>query len=247
MVKFKNSFWKKFLDGTPEYLARHYWWAYLWQPAIWFFDHQPIINLILFGQYKRLLKQTLQCLQNCPDGWLLQLTCVYGKLTPTLLKHLKDKPLYLIDVTTAQLKASYNKLKPCQRPKLLSARMNTESLAFQKDSFATILIFFLMHEMPAIARYRTLAETLRILQPGGRLVITEYAEEPHWHWIYRLRWLRNQLLHWEPFLQGFWQEDLYAILQHEANKAGKTLQQITSYPVFNGFYRVVVYEVGEKI
>ncbi len=241
MSLFKISFWKKFLDGTPEYLARHYWWAYLWRPAIWFFDHQPVINMILFGQYKHLLKKTLQCLENRPVGRVLQLTCVYGKLTPSLLNQLGSQPLYLVDVATAQLEASCNKLTNTQRSQLLAARMNAESLAFKSNSFATILIFFLMHEMPAVARQRTLAESIRILQPGGRLVITEYGEEPCWHWIYRFRPLRQQLTYWEPFLEGFWHEDMSAILQNEAAKQQKVLRQISCYSVYGGFYRVMVY------
>ncbi len=246
MAMFKISLWKKFLDGTPEYLARHYWWAYLWRPAIWFFDHQPIINLILFGQYQRLLTQTLRCLENRPAGRLLQLTCVYGKLTPTLLDYLGNQPLYLIDVATAQLETSRNKLESARRSQLLPARMNAESLAFQDNTFATILIFFLMHEMPTAARQHTLAETMRVIQPGGRLVITEYGEEPCRHWIYRLWPLRQQLTYWEPFLQDFWREDISTMLQHEANKLGKTLRQVESHPVFDGFYRVLVYEMDSK-
>jgi len=246
MARLKISFWEKFLDGTPEYLARHFWWAYLWRPAIWFFDHLPIINLILFGQYRRLLTQTLRCLKNRPAGRLLQLACVYGKLTPTLLEHMGNQPLHLIDVTTAQLEVSRNKLEPARRSQLLSARMNAESLAFEDNSFATILIFFLICEMPAQARQRTLAETMRVLRPGGRLVITEYGEEPRGHWIYRLRWLRKQLTYWEYFLQDFWREDLSAILQREAGKLGKTLRQVERHPVFDGFYRVLVYEMDPQ-
>jgi len=240
---FRVSFWKKFLDGVPEYLARYYWWAYLWRPAIWFFDHQPIINLILFGQYKRLMMQTLQCLESRPAGRLLQLTCVYGKLTPTLLEVPGNQPMYLIDVATAQLQASRSKLAPARRAQLLPARMNAESLAFQDNSFSTILIFFLMHEMPTTARQRTLAETVRVLQPGGRLVITEYGEEPCDHWIYRMHWLRKQLLFWEPFLEDFWREDLSALLQQEAHRQGKAIEQVERHPVFDGFYRVLVYEM----
>jgi len=63
------------------------------------------------------------------------------------------------------------------------------------------------------------------------------------HWIYRQRWLRKQLLFWEPFLDDFWREDLSTILQQEAHRQGKTLQQIESHPVFDGFYRVLVYEM----
>ncbi len=193
-----------------------------------------------------MLTQTLQCLENRPPGRALQLTCVYGKLTPTLLTHLGDQSLYLIDVAAAQLKASRNKLEPARRSQLLSVRMDAETLAFQDSAFATILIFFLMHEMPAAARHRTLAETMRVLQPGGRLVIAEYGEEPRRHWIYRRRLLRRQLTRWEPFLAGFWREDISAILQHEASKLGKTLWQIEKHPVFDGFYRVLVYEMDTQ-
>lgn len=246
MAKLRISFWQRFLDGTPEYLARHYWWAYLWRPAIWFFDHQSIINLILFGQYRRLMTRTLRCLDNRPAGRLLQLTCVYGELTPTLLDHLGRQPLYLIDVATAQLEASRNKLEPARRSQLLPVRMDAETLAFRDSVFSTILIFFLMHEMPTDARRRTLAETMRVMQPGGRLVIAEYGEEPRRHWIYRLPWLRKQLLFWEPFLDEFWREDISAILQHEAERLGKRLRQVETHSVFAGFYRVLVYEMAAQ-
>ena len=73
--------YQKFLSGgIPEYLARHYWWAYLWEKSLWFFDHQPIINAILFGQYNTLLEKTLAQVETKPGARLLQLTCVYGKL-----------------------------------------------------------------------------------------------------------------------------------------------------------------------
>jgi len=74
-------------------------------------------------------------------------------------------------------------------------------------------------------------------------VITEYGEEPYWHWIYRFRPLRQQLTFWEPFLEGFWREDISAMLQHEAKKQGKTIRQVEAHPVYNGFYRVLVYEM----
>ena len=50
-----TAFYRYFLDGIPKYLARYYWWAYLWSVGVWFFDHQPIINAILFGQYRKLM------------------------------------------------------------------------------------------------------------------------------------------------------------------------------------------------
>lgn len=237
------TIWRYFLDGIPAYLARHYWWAYLWQPAIRFFDHQPVINMILFGQYRRLLDQTLACLRQCPAGRLLQLTCVYGILTPELIRNLQGEPLYLVDVAPQQLLHSRDKLSSNCPSSMLPARMNAEYLALANDSFTTVLIFFLFHELPPEARQRTYEEMLRVTQPGGRLIVTEYAPLPRANWLYWFwpcRWLVTYL---EPFLDGFWHEDLEAALKLCAHKQGKSVRQVEEHRFFNGFYRVVVFEV----
>ena len=67
------NLYRHFLDGIPVYLARHYWWAYLWPAAVWFFDHQPIINAILFGQYGKLMRATMARLKNADHQNSLQL------------------------------------------------------------------------------------------------------------------------------------------------------------------------------
>jgi len=121
--------------------------------------------------------------------------------------------------------------------------MNAEQLGLQNNSFMTVVIFFLMHEMPEQARHNTLAETLRILAPGGRLVVTEYGEEPRSHWIYRFWPLRKLLLKYEPFLNGFWCEDLTALLTAQAKLSGKTIKKLEEHKIFGGFYRVLVFQV----
>ncbi len=239
----KNLILRLFSDGIPDYLARHYWWAYLWRPAVWFFDHQPIINFILFGQYQRLLALTLRSIKDCPPGRLLQLACVYGKLTPCLMEARPGEPLYLADVAPVQLALCRGKLEAAQRSRLLPARMNAEAQAWLDDSFATVLIFFLLHEMPPAARARTLSESLRVLQPGGSLVITEYGALPHRHWLYRFPLSRWLLLRLEPFLGGFWHEDLTANLQQQARRLGKSVRQTAEHQCFSGFYRVAVYRL----
>ncbi|MFV2004770.1 MAG: rhodoquinone biosynthesis methyltransferase RquA [Gammaproteobacteria bacterium] len=242
-MKLLYPFWKHFADDLPDYLVRYYWWAYLWRPAIWFFDHQPVINAILFGQYKRLLNQTMKSLQDRPAGQFLQLTCVYGSLTPTLVKFLKDEPLYLVDVSTAQLKKSRSKLTDAEQHRLQTMQMNAEQLELDDNRFKTVVIFFLMHEMPKLARQRTLSETLRVLAPGGRLVITEYGAEPRSHWIYRFSPLRRLLLKYEPFLDEFWREDITALLESTAKTLDKNIQLQQEHKIFNGFYRVLVYQL----
>ncbi len=239
-----TGIWQHFLDAHPEYLARHYWWAYLWRFGVWFFDHQPIINAILFGQYQTLKTQALRaCMTNRPKGRLLQLTCVYGSLTPSLMKSLKDDELYLMDVADVQLDATRQKLDDKEKNRLLAARMNAEYLAYSNDAFSTVLLFFLLHELPPAAREHTLDETLRVLQPGGRLVITEYGQYPRQHFLCRWWPIRILLLHLEPFLGNFWRQDLFAMLRRHAKTYNKTLRQVDEFHCFSHFYRVCVFEV----
>ena len=241
MLSFR--FYRKFTDGIPIYLARHYWWAYLWKFGVWFFDHQPVINLILFGQYNRLMQETLQRFEARPIGRVLQLTCVYGKLTGELLP--RTSGMHLADVADIQLKLARRKAHAVNpSPPLYPTRMNAEHLGYKDNTFDTIVLFFLLHEMPPEARRRTMAEAMRVLRPGGRILITEYAPLPARHPLYRFppcRWLLGRL---EPFLPDFWREDL----DRELEKAGHLHdKRVTRHGdearCFAQFYRVSEYQI----
>jgi len=233
--------YRHFQDGIPWYLARHYWWAYLWSAAVWFFDHQPIINAILFGQYRKLMQTTLSRLEQAPKKPVLQLTCVYGELTPKLVKILQPNALHITDVAMIQLRLAGNKSpKAC----LQSTRMNAESLGYKQDVFSTIILFFLLHEMPPEARINTLSECMRTIMPGGTVLLTEYAPLPTQHCLYRFppfRWLLTTL---EPFLASFWQLDLESQLRELAAMHGKNISLHWSKSIFSGFYRVSEFRVS---
>jgi ubiquinone/menaquinone biosynthesis C-methylase UbiE len=232
------ALYNKFLDGVPVYLARYYWWAYLWRWGIWFFDHQNVINAILFGQYDRLLKRTLAQVDARPDARLLQLTSVYGKLTPSLLSATENE-VHLCDIATGQLQLARRKTQfVADRCHL--ARMNAEILGYSDDAFDQVIVFFLFHEMPSDARQRTYAEIARVTRPGGSVLITEYGETPELHWLYRFMPFRWSLGRLEPFLPGFWQEDVAASLGDALKKNGKGLVGVPHIEYcFAGFYRIM--------
>ena len=234
------AIYERFLDGVPWYLARHYWWAYLWKRSIWFFDHQPIINAILFGQYQKLMDATLARYQPKSGERTLQLTCVYGKLTPSLARQ-STHGLHIMDASPDQLALARRK---CVDIPICAARMNAEHLAYADDVFDHVILFFLLHEMPPNARENTLSEMLRIIRPGGRFLVTEYGSLPARHWLYRcvpFRWTLERL---EPFLPGFWHENLDEKLREAAAIFGKYIQRVEpSASIFSGFYRVVEYQV----
>jgi hypothetical protein len=57
----------------PAYLVDNYDWAYLWPVSVWFFDHQPIINAILFGNYRRIMNETMRLMKPETAGKTLQI------------------------------------------------------------------------------------------------------------------------------------------------------------------------------
>lgn len=239
------ALYKKYLDGVPEYLARYYWWAYLWHWGIWLFDHQIVINAILFGQYERLLQRTLVRMETRPGARVLQLTCVYGKLTPSLLAG-SGNEMHLCDIAVGQLQLARRKtLRMADRCHL--ARMNAETLAYADNAFDQVVVFFLFHELPPDARQNVYAEIARVLRPGGSVVITEYGPTPRHHLLYRLtpfRWLLGKL---EPFLPGFWHEDVTEELRSALALRGKFLScEPAVDDSYASFYRVMRFDVQES-
>ena len=232
--------WQRYLAGAPDYLARHYWWAYLSPRGVWFFDHHWIIDLILFGQYRAILDEVMRRYAALPAGRTLQLTCAYGAITPTLASAANTTELHVMDVAQIQLTSAQHKLNAVSRHGNL-ARMNAEALAYADHSFDTLVIFFLLHELPPVARERTLREVLRVLKPGGTLLIAEYAQNQRQHWMQRFtpwRWVLEKL---EPFLHDFWHSDLNAQLTQLSENKQLILSSETL--IFGGFYRVQEYRV----
>jgi len=237
--------YKKFLDGVPEYLARYYWWAYLWRWSIWFFDHQYVINALLFGQYDKLLKRMLAQVESNPAARILQLACVYGNLTPSLLSGTGNE-IHLCDVVARQLQLARRKTRHIANRCHL-ARMNAECLGYRDNAFDQVIVFFLFHEIPAGARHDAYAEIARVVRPGGSVLIAEYAATPQRHWLYRFapaRWLLCRL---EPFLPEFWQEDIAAKLSGAFMKNGKALDgEPRNEFCFAGFYRIMRFNLAAR-
>lgn len=224
----------------PDYLVRYYRWAYLWPAAVWLFDHQPIINAILFGNYRGIMEQTLRMLEPDKAGSTLQIAAVYGELTPRLAGRIDD--LHVIDIAPVQLKATAKKLDAIGANAQL-ARMNAERLTYDGDSFDTALIFLLLHELPPEARVNTLREALRVIRPGGKLVVAEYGEIKQQHFIHRFAPLRWTLTTAEYFLDSFWKQNLDEIVEGCAFDEGKSVEVEEQVDIFNGFYRVVSYRL----
>lgn len=219
-------------NTVPDYLTAHYWWAYIHPKAVRFFERQWLVNLILLGNYARLRDAALMEIGESLPGTTLQVACVYGDLTNCLSERATrgGGSIDVVDVLPIQLKNLRNKL-PVGSPARLLA-MDAMDLKLPNAKYDRALVFFLLHEQPREWRERTLSEVIRVVKPGGKIVIVDYARP---HWWHPLRYLFPILLaRLEPFALDLWREEIVRWLPGWcATRARKRL-------FFGGLYQLVV-------
>lgn len=217
---------------VPSYLHQTYWWAYVHPRAVHVFERDWLVNTILFGNYARLRDAALGALGATISGRTLQVACVYGNLTPRIVSRLApDARLDVVDILPVQLKNLARKLRPDERVGLLHG--DSSCLAASDASYDQVLLFFLLHEQPEAVRRATLSEALRVVKPGGKVVIVDYHRPVAWH---PLRPLMHLIFdHLEPFAKDLWRNPVEAFLPE-----GVQLQSAHSETWFGGLYEKLV-------
>ncbi len=219
--------------GVPHYLNAHYWWAYVHPKAVRVFERQWLVNLILWGNYARLRDAALAELGERLPGRTLQVACAYGNLTTELSGRVLagGGMLDVIDVLQVQLDNLRRKLPKGVPARLL--RMDSTRLAVSDGFYDRAIVFFLLHEQPRHDRERTLSEVLRVVRPGGEVVIVDYARPRPWH---PLRYLWRPLLAClEPFALDLWRHEIASWLRN-----GHKACDLRKESFFGGLYQKVV-------
>jgi SAM-dependent methyltransferase len=217
--------------GIPDYLEKTYWWAYLHPRAVGLFERQWVVNLILWGNFGRLRDAALDALGERLDGRTLQIACVYGNLTGRLLARLcSGASLDVVDILPIQLDNLARKLPGDCRLNLI--RGDSAALDLETGSRDRALLFFLLHEQPEEVRRNTIAEALRVVKPGGQLIIVDYHRPSLLHPFYLPMTAILRLL--EPFALDLWRHDVtewFPTLRRIAALEKKTL--------FGGLYQLL--------
>jgi ubiquinone/menaquinone biosynthesis C-methylase UbiE len=218
--------------GIPSYLEENYWWAYLNPRCVKFFEHQWIVNLILWGNFRHLRDAALDELGSRITGRTLQVACVYGDFTPKLAERLAPPArLDVVDVAPIQLTNLGEKIGNV--PSLQLSRQDAADLSFADASFDQVVLFFLLHELPGDVRRRAVAEALRVVRPGGKVVFVDYHRPvwPHPH-----RYLMYPILKTlEPFALDLWRKEIADYLADDQPPA-----EISKATFFGGLYQKVV-------
>lgn len=219
--------------SVPAYLEDTYWWAYVRPQAIAFWDHEWMVNLILLGNMAKLRDRALDALGSTIAGRTLQIACVYGDFSVRLAERLTaNGSLDIVDVVPDQLENVHRKLSPSASVRLLQS--DAISLTkFDDATYEQVILFFLLHEMPAGVRERTLQEALRVLKPGGKLVIVDFHKPFAWNPFRYLYPPMFRLL--EPFALDIWRESIEQWLPKDFVAA-----EITRETLFGGLYQKLV-------
>jgi ubiquinone/menaquinone biosynthesis C-methylase UbiE len=222
-------------QAIPSYLQDTYWWAYVHPNAVSFFERQWLVNLILWGNFARLRDAALAELGREVAGRTLQVACVYGNFSEHLAARVAPGgSLDIVDVLPIQLRNLRQKL-PASAPVTLHQSDST-ALGFDDASYDQAILFFLLHEQPAAARRQTLREALRVVKPGGKLVLVDYHLPVRLH---PLRYLFRPVLRaLEPFALDLWQHELAQWLPDSVTPA-----QIRKETYFGGLYQKLVITV----
>jgi ubiquinone/menaquinone biosynthesis C-methylase UbiE len=217
---------------VPNYLRDVYGWAYLNPRSVRLFEHQWIVNLILWGNYARLRDAALNELGSTITGRTLQVACVYGDFTPRLIERLAGNArLDVVDVAPIQLDNLGRKLG--QHGNVFLDHQDASRLTHDAQTFDQIVVFFLLHELPDEVRAMAVAEVLRVVKPGGRVVFVDYHRpvglHPH-------RYLMRPVLRLlEPFALDLWNQEIAAWIP-----AHNRPRRVHKSRYFGGLYQKVV-------
>lgn len=219
--------------AIPEYLEETYWWAYLHPRSIWLFEREWVVNLILWGNMRRLTNAVLEEIEPSMQGPVLQVACVYGDFSRRLASAVGDtgSRLHVADIAPIQLRNVRRKLSSLDNVTL--HHQDSSELHFAGGMFEQTVVFFLLHEQPDRVRRRTITEAIRVTRPGGKVVFVDY----HRPWRGNpLRYVMRPVLKTlEPFALDLWKTELSEMLP-----AGIAPERVSVRYYGGGLYQKVV-------
>ncbi|MCR4322964.1 MAG: methyltransferase domain-containing protein [Candidatus Azambacteria bacterium] len=162
--------------------SNHIYLIYKSKFLIWLTDRQPIISAILLWNYDRLVKDVVKRLGNSLHGKdVLQLSCAFGNISEKLAEtcNKNGANLVIADMIPHELENTKNKLDKCGLHASFEA-CDATALPYQSESFDYVISFFLFHELPLEKKRKALQESMRIVKPGGKIILAEFHKPDSW-------------------------------------------------------------------
>lgn len=128
-----------------------------------------------------------------------------------------------------------NNNSPSVKTKLVSCLQNPAKLKFVEHNFDSVVLFFLLHELPTEAKIKTINEAFRVLAGGGKLVFIGYHRPSL---LNPFRYIMFPILKWlEPFAMDMWKNEITDwIIKDQTD-----LYTIKKETFFAGLYQKIVF------
>lgn len=133
---------------------------------------------------------------------VLDVACGTGRALEQLLRALPDARAHAIDLSPYYVDEVRRRL-----PAVQAVAGNAEALPYDDASFDVVFSVYLFHELPKNARRQVWKEMLRVLRPGGLLVIEDSIQRGDADdlWFFADRFAED--MH-EPFYRDYLRDDL---------------------------------------
>ena len=187
--------------AIPRYLKDVYAWAYINPLSVRLLDRAWVVNAILWGNNHRLQRALFADLE--PGQRVLQAACVYGDLSPNLMRCLgPDGRLEVIDVVPIQVENCRRKMQGVPQAIVRLA----DAAAPGGGPYDAAVCFFLLHEMPDSYKRAVVDALLARIRPGGKVGFVDYHRP---HRLHPLKWVISLVFATlEPFARSLWRHDI---------------------------------------
>lgn len=211
----------------PDYLVDTYSWAYLRPRSLHLLDRHIVVNSILWGNYRRLVKAA--CNEFASGDRVLQAASVYGNLSSRLAERIGERGfLDVIDIAPLQVAHCRRKLAGRNNARVRVA----DATVVGEHGYDGVCCFFLLHEVPDLQKRRIVNALLASVRPGGKVVFVDYHRPVRWHPLRPVMALIFRTL--EPYAQGLISATIAGFAESPRDFAWRQETR------FGGLYQLVV-------
>jgi ubiquinone/menaquinone biosynthesis C-methylase UbiE len=199
----------------PEYYSEtefHIQPGGVWSGATNAFVYEVGAKIVMLGENDDYVFHSLFVESAIPKrtyGAILDIGCGFGKSTRPFVDAFPDADVVGIDLSAPNLKLAHQQAERLGKRITFSQRA-AESTGYPDAAFDLVTATMLIHEVPMPVLRRVLAESLRLLRPGGLLAVLDFAHtgDPFRDAIMDGHGARNN----EPYMPHLFRTDVCGLL-----------------------------------